>query len=358
MATNHSKPSLVPTLLSAKTLLWSFVYLAAFSALLWVYSSHGRLVAARERLARPSPTPVKSELFTALLPAGWAEYSLDGGTLIARRQVGAEIPAIGIAAERQATFAFRALDLNPAVALQTVEDVFRQRIVFREKSSASMRCIGSESMTVKPGIEAGHFLFTSDIAGVEFVMFFAGDIRYLICGIWPEGDAGAREECGIFFRRLFEDFTIPEVREAIARPTVHSGRFTAAGNEAAYVQISREMALWKLFAARAEAEPDAALLPALQHFREALRLFSSIRQERTLLGTEDFARYTRLLELRRADVDEWFVILDKLVAMRDWPQARKQAQWIITHATLTGERADIRRAMDILSNRIPAGDGD
>ena len=56
-------------------------------------------------------------------------------------------------------------------------------------------------------------------------------------------------------------------------------------------------------------------------------------------------------------MDEWFVVLDKLVAMRDWENARAQAKWIMSHATLTGERMDVRRAADMLSTKIPPEDG-
>jgi len=97
-------------------------------------------------------------------------------------------------------------------------------------------------------------------------------------------------------------------------------------------------------------------MPALEHYREALRLLSSIRQEYIALASDDFKRYQHLLERRRRDVDEWFVVLEKAVAMRDWPKARSQAKWIMSHATLTGERVDVRRAADILSSKIPAED--
>ena len=61
------------------------------------------------------------------------------------------------------------------------------------------------------------------------------------------------------------------------------------------------------------------------------------------------------LERRRRDVEEWFVVLDKAMAMRDWDAARSQAKWIIDHATLTGERIDARRASDALA-KIPEED--
>ena len=95
----------------------------------------------------------------------------------------------------------------------------------------------------------------------------------------------------------------------------------------------------------------------MQHYREVLTLLSSIREERTALDSEDFARYQTLLQKRRKDVAEWFVVLDKAVSMRDWKKARSFANWIMRHATLTGEKMDARRAADILATKIPAESG-
>lgn len=355
MSTN-AKPSIVPTMLSARTALWSLVYVVTFLVLWWIYTTHGKLVTAREALKRQPPTQVETPFFATELPAGWAEYSVTNGTLLAYRRSGSEKPVLCISAERNRAYAYRALDMNPAVAMRAVEGIMESYGGFGGNVEDTLMCVGSECITVKPGIDAGRFLFVNRHGEVNMLVFFAGDIRYLVWGLWSADDAEAREEFANYSRHIFEDFTLPEVREAIDRPTVHSGHFTTEGNEAAYEQIGREMALWRLFADRAETEPDAALLPALQHFREALRILSSIRQERTVLASEDFVKYEKLLKLRRADVDEWFVILEKLVSMRDWKGARKQAKWIIKHATLTGERLDVRRATDILNNRIPSAD--
>ena len=73
---------------------------------------------------------------------------------------------------------------------------------------------------------------------------------------------------------------------------------------------------------------------------------SSIRQERLALASEDFALFERFLKERRRRVNEWFVVLDKAMAMGDWEKARSQVDWIVQHATLTGERVDVRRAME------------
>lgn len=190
------------------------------------------------------------------------------------------------------------------------------------------------------------------------MVFYSGNIRYVLWGLWHNEDLLAGKEIHRFFLHLFEDFDIPEMRESIDRPIVNSERFTAELNASTYLQVEREMALWRLFAARAKSEPDAALLPALQHYREALRLLSSIRQERAALASDEFKLYQELLEKRRKDVDGWFVVLDKAVAMGDWDKARTQAKWIMSHATLTGERVDVRRAADILATKIPPENGE
>ena len=69
---------------------------------------------------------------------------------------------------------------------------------------------------------------------------------------------------------------------------------------------------------------------------------------------QDGAAEADRVSLRRKDVAEWFVVLDKAVAMQDWTKARQQAKWIMDHATLTGERVDVRRAADILATKIPS----
>ena len=354
MPAKNAKPTQVPTLHAARTALWCLVYLLAFGVLYWVYTTHGKLEAARAQLHEARPTPVATPLFKAQIPAGWAEYAVSGTEVTARRKKGQGLPVLHISAERDAAYAYRALDLNQAVVLRVLDDMIARENIAELKGDTVLEGIGSERIVVMPGIDAMHLLFDCQAYEGEALLFFAGEVRYVIWGIWQDGDLTIRREIGGFIRRLFEEFEIPEMREAIDRPVMHSGQLSPEVNAAAYEQIGRELALWKLFAARAEREPDTALLPALQHFREALRLLASIRQERMVLASDDFKLYEKLLKERRKDVDEWFVILDKLVAMRDWEKARRQAKWIQKHATLTGERIDVRRATEILNTKIPA----
>lgn len=349
MHARSEKPILVPTAVSAKVALWSLVYAAAFGALLWVYRTHGAIEAARAELSRPVVTNVENSRFAVDLPPGWSEYAKDDNSVTAFRDKGENPPILRIVAVHDERFAFHALDVNPVVVLKLVLDDMASDEIKGVSSNAVLKATGSEVLTVKPGVNAVRLIFDMDELKGETVVFYQGSVRYLIWAVWHHGDDAASSQIDSFCKRLFDDFDIPDLRESIDRPVVHSGQLTSEINEKIHGQVSREMAMWNLFAARAKTEPDVALLPALRHYREALRLLSSIRQERAALATADFARYCALLEARRRDVAEWFVVLDKAVAMRDWEKARRQAQWIMKHATLTGERLDARRAEETLA---------
>lgn len=351
MKKTNYKPAVVPTVLSQKSTLWSLVLIALFGALMWLYLSWSALAGARERLAEPVASSVSTEYFTVDIPPGWQEYSVDGPSIAIWRDRGGELPILHFLAERDEGFSYHALDTNPAIVLRAIdEDIESENIPMLPKT-LSLVSRGMGVFTVKPGISAVRVLFDFDTAPFcgAAVVFYSGDVRYVIWSVWPEDDGKVASEIRSYLDGLFDALQIPEFRESIDRPVVDSGKLTAELNERTHLQIGREMALWKLFSARAEAEPDAALLPALKHYREALRLLSTIRQERLALASDDFALYGSLLEKRRRAVDEWFVVLDKAVAMQDWKRAREQAQWIMSHATLTGERADVRRASETLA---------
>ena len=352
------KPVLVPTVYSSRVVLWSLALVAFVGALMWVYCVYGALVRSRERLDDPVLTTVKMPLYSVVLPPRWETYSKEGDTLVAFRNADRDFPLIFVEAKRDPGYSYHALDLNPAIAIKTVEEDIEAIPISGKPSYLAMDVVGSEQLTVKPGITAMHLLFDANNFDGEAMIFYAGDVRYVLWAFRSDDDVAAGEDIKAFFRRMFEDFEIPEMRESIDRPVVHSGKLTAEMNAATHLQVGREMALWRLFANRAEAEPEVALLPALRHYREALRLLSSIRQERNALVSDEFKLYQHLLEERRKYVDEWFVVLDKAVAMRDWDRARQQAKWIMNHATLTGERVDVRRAADILATKIPSEDGD
>ncbi len=357
MQKNTFKPVLVPTVYSARVVLWSIVLVALFGALLGGYYAYDALVQSRMKLGEPVQKVVHMPLFSVRLPLGWEAYSEEGHALAVFRRRGAEIPIIYILAEQDPGFPYHALDVNPVIVYHQVEEDILAERLDGLPTELPMNVIGTELLTVRPGVAAVRMLFDIARHDGEAMVFYAGDVRYVLWALWGDEDVQAASDIHQFFHQMFENFDIPEMRESIDRPIVNSGKFTADMNAATHLQVGRELALWRLFSARAETEPEAALLPALKHYREALRLLSSIRQERIALSSEDFKQYQHLLEKRRKDVDEWFVVLDKAVAMGDWDRARKQVKWIMSHATLTGERADVRRAADILATKITAENG-
>ena len=356
MQKNSFKPVVVPSVYSMRVVLWSLALVALFGVLLWVYCAWGALANARETLGEPVQKTVEMPLYSVKLPLGWEAYSRDENALAVFRRKGQDIPIIFMLSEKDPGFPYHALDMNPSILFHLIEESILSEHLSTLPDELPTKVYGTERLTVRPGVSAARMLFDIGIYDGEAMIFYVGDIRYVLWALWKDDDKPVAAEIHRFFRHLFEDFDIPEQRESIDRPVVHSGQFTAEQNTATHLQVERELALWRLFAARADTEPNAALLPALQHYREALRLLSSIRQERLALSSDDFKLYQRLREKRSRDVEEWFVVLDKSVAMGDWGRARKQAKWIMSHATLTGERMDVRRAADILATKIPAED--
>ena len=354
MQKTNFKPILVPTIYSSRVVLWSLALVALAGALMWVYIALDALIQARDHLDDPVETKVKMPLYSVGLPPRWETYCKDGNSLIVFRSAKKDMPLLCFEAHCDPGYPYHALDLNPAIAMKIVEDEISDTRISDMPDELSMSSVGVERITVKPGIAALHLFFDVNDHDGEAMIFYAGNVRYVLWALWNDDDINASAEIHKFFRHLFENFNIPEMRESIDRPVVNSGELTAELNAATHLQVGRELALWRLFAARAEAEPEVALLPALQHYREVLRLLSSIRQERVAFASDDFKLYQHLLDKRRKDVVEWFVVLDKAVAMRDWDKARQQAKWIMDHATLTGERVDVRRAADILATKIPS----
>ena len=303
------KPAVVPTVLSQKGVLWTLVLVALFGAFMWLYTSWSALVAARERLAEPMVTTIKMPLFSVTTPLGWEEYAKTAEEVAVWRKKDVNLPILHFLSERDQGFAYHALDVNAAVVLRVLDEDIASEEIPGLPASLSLVSKGVSGFAVKPGVIGVRVDFDFDTAPFsgEAAIFYSGDVRYVVWAIWPEDDNVAEAEIRAYMSRLFDVM---------------------------------------------EAGTNAALMPALKHYREALRLLSSIRQERLALGSDDFKRYLTFLERRRRDVEEWFVVLDKAMAMRDWDAARSQAQWIIDHATLTGERIDARRASDALA-KIP-----
>lgn len=351
--TKISKPAVVPTLLSSRSLAWSLVLVAAFLVLWWLYSAYGRLESVRAELRRATKTHVVAPPMSANVPAGWAAYSLTPREFRMYRQTDSRLPLIEINIDRANEHRFRALDRNPAVVLNLVQKHLAWESRYKE-TEPKLALTGLEVVLVKPGVQGIHFVFkTEDGLLGEGVEFFLGDIRYMVWGLAERADAAALADIGGFVGRIFDEIDLPDIREDFERPVIHSGNLTAEDNRRTLEEAEREVLMWKLFAKRAETEGQTALLPAIQHFRNAVRLLSSIRRERAFVESDEYERYRRLMKVRRDDVRKWFVLLDKYRAMRDYAAARRQAAFIFDHVTLVGEGTDRRRAADALAN-LPA----
>lgn len=349
----RTKPTIVPTLLSAKTAAWGAMLVAAFLAFLTLYLACGRRTAVERALATPVRTEVATALVTAKVPAGWEAYSVDGQNLRMYRRSGADVPLIEINVTRSPQNVYCALDGNPALLVRRIaEHVSHEPETRGVKRVVDL--LGSEIVQIKPGVSGIRFVFDAGEATGYGVEFYLGDRRYFIWGyaFRKEPEVATIEA---FMRHVFESVELPDAVEDFDRPVVNSALQTAESNARVFADAERERAMWRLFSERAETERASSLLPAIQHFRKLIRLLAGIRQEDVIVSGEDFARYRKLLRLRRETVREWFVLMEKYRAVGDVRAARKQAKFIIDHATLTGEGRDQSRAAEALA-RMPDPD--
>lgn len=353
--TKTTKPAVVPTLLSSRAMVWSLVLVAAFLVLWWLYSAYGRLEAVRAELRRATKTHVECPPMSANVPAGWAAYSLTPGEFQMYRYADRQVPHIEISINRSEAYRFRALDRNANVILNHVQHQLKCEPRYAA-AEPRVTLTGIEVTLVKPGVQGVHFVFKTDdgLLG-EGLIFFLRDILYTVWGFAERGDEVAVAEISEFIGRAFDEIDLPDLREDFERPVIHSGTMTAEENRRTLEEAEREIVMWKLFAKRSETERTTSLLPAILHFRNAVRLLSSMRRERTLVESHEFETYSRLMQYRQEEVKNWFVLLDKYRAMKDFAAARRQAEYIVAHATLVGEGSDLRRAADVLEALSRAG---
>lgn len=344
------KPALVPTLYSARVAAWGFIYLLAFGLAVFVYDLYGKIESCKKELNEPQKTAVATGLFKMEIPAGWHSYLKKDNSVIAFKKAYHTYPVIAVSALKSDDFEYHALDLNQTIGASTIANSMSEIAKGALEFDTTLTPVGSEAVTVKPGISALRIILNSREQVGEALIFFVGNVRYLVWGFADSSDKRSRKEISLFCKHVFDNLRLPELSEHFNRPIVHSGRITSELNEEVRAHAEREFALWKLFSERVEQEPETAMLPAILHYRSYLELLSSVRQERLAMGTDDFKLYNDYLARRKASVGEWFVMLDKLVAMKDTKGAKKQAKWIVKHATLYGELADRRRATKILES--------
>ena len=344
---NNLKITIVPTVLSSKGTLWCALFVGYFLALLGIYNLSDEIGKISDKLKEPVVTTVETEFFKLMLPSGWQEYSITNNVLEIRRTAGERLPFIQVVPQQSPAYAFEALDTNPSVLMRRYEDLVYQALGER----MAVNNVGSDIVRLHAGCEAiVHFLDVgNDMFGVA-LFFYDGDVRYTSIAVARKDDEVVRAELTDFLSSTTRRFWLPDRRDAINRPIVNSNAFTSEQRREAQEQVDRELALWNLFRGRARVQPESYLLPAIQHFRKALELKSSLREEVDLLATDDFREYQTFLKQRAGIVREWFIRLDKLIGMHNVDAAKSQARYIIEHATLVDESLDVRRASDILAS--------
>jgi len=338
------KPILVPSALSAAVMLWCGVLLLYFVAFAACYLQFGRLQRARAESASPKRTSVETALFSLKTPAGWETVSKTNNVVTLRQRKGSPLPMIKVLARREAAFSYRAVDGNPALYTQIIDRALEGEAYMPPDTAPTLLSVRTRD--VRPGTTSVQAVFKLEKVRGAAASFFVDDTVYLIVGAWPESDARTDFEWFQEMLTFVRDLDIVGKPDRFRRPVVDTSRLDAVTHDRSRRTIDRELALWKLYAQRVDHEVAATLMPAITHFRQALTTASSIREERPLLVSEDFRQYRRYLQMRQADVHEWFVLYDKYLAMGDSQAALKQADYIVKHATLEEEALDRRRASE------------
>lgn len=353
-----NRPTILPTALSSAMFLWSGVLVLYFLAALLAYLAWCRLSDAERRLAEPTVTTVETELFRCTLPRSAARYSVEGDCLTVHMDPTNDVPVLMLSAYRDPAVAYRAIDANPMLATIVVENALRSLGIAREFGIADRPdVIGTKFSHVMPGVIAAVSLFRYRGGEGLFCSFALGDTCYGMLRFWNADDALDVEESLSKFRELFNGFEMFATPDRFERPFVDSSTLTAAEHAKVVAEAESERMQWRLFADRIATEPERALVEAIGHFRRLIELLSSVREEGELLASEDFRRYGKLLERRAASVSDWFVQLDKFLAIGDEDAAARQAEFIQRHAILREESLDRRRAASVaaeISARVAA----
>lgn len=349
------KPSIIPTFVSSRNLVWSSVLVALFLACLFLHFSRLRAIAAAAEYAKPVGGTITACGLSVQIPDGWQTYSVTNGVITLTKNRDTRVPFIEVNITESDNNLFRALDCNPSLVERHLYGEFVDSGLKEVNGEPIVALQGSEVIPVRAGVSGLRFLYDIESTAKTYVgsgvRFNYGTRDFFVWGIADSSDAVSEAEIRRFTTRTFETLHLPAAAEEIERPVIHSGHLTAESNRKTLNEAERELAMWRLFSERAESEPAAALLPAIRHFREAIRLLASIRQETGLIASKDYSLYRELMARRSEEVRAWFVLLDKHRAMGDREAAKQQATYIRDHATLMGEANDARRAADEL-NRI------
>ncbi len=331
----NDKPTLVPSLATSGTLAWSAVLVAAFLAVVAVYSAVGRLIDAQRVRTTARPTCVKTPFFKTEIPAGWAFYALDDDDLRLYKNALGAPPLVCYSVSRDEAFRYRALDLNPALTARRLTEHL-VALGFPTATNDLARVIATDVVQVDPDVSAIRAQFAYGRLSGESIYFILDDVAYMVMGVWDWNDRESANEIRDRLEYMFDNDDLLERSSTYPRPVVNSAEMTAADHQRVHNLAANERAMWELFAARSESETES-VLPAIVHFRKLILLMASIREERGLCTSEAYTRYEKMLERRKAERVAWELLLDKYRGLGDLKKAIAQAAYIAEHAVLSDE---------------------
>ena len=341
----NEKPVIVPSLATAGTFVWTIVLVLAFVAAIALYSAADRYAGAAKALRTKRPTRVETPYLVLNVPASWARYAQDGDDVYMYQSATDALPILFVTAQRDAAFAYRALDKNPSLVQRQLKPTFARLGVCGAGDKVSV--LATDVVSVDPGVSAVRAICeVGEVEGLSLT-FIVDDVSYVFCGLWKAQDRAAGEEIRERLAHIFDRVVIKNPTSRFTRPVVNSAELTTEEHTRVLAQAGSERALWELFETRAKTESDS-VLPAIEHFRKLMTLTSSIHEEKALCASPAFRRYYELLAVRKAKVAEWFLLLDKYRSMGDAKRAIDQAKFIVKRAVLEDESLDRRRASRVL----------
>ena len=345
----NEKPVLVPSLASAGGLAWSAVLVAAFLAFLAVYAAVDNLIAAHRIRATARPTAVRTPFYATQVPAGWAFFALDGNDLRMYKDEIGQAPVVCYSVRQDEEFRYRALDLNPALMARRLTEHL-VALGLSNESNETARVIATDVVQVDPNVSAVRAQFECGRLAGESLYFILDDVAYQVMGLWNWSDRASGSEIRRRLEHIFDVDDLLAWKMVYQRPVINSASLTASEHQHVHELAGNERAMWELFAARSETEPES-VLPAIVHFRKLILLLASIREEQELCGSEEFARYQKLLEAREAERTSWKLLLDKYQNLGDFDKAIRQAKYIVANAVLEDE-AELRQRTSRVMQRL------
>ncbi len=344
------RPTLDRTFYTQRHILSFLFLIVGFGLLLALYQMVGRLQSLQAEATQSASVTVEMPAYTATFPGEWAYFTRkdDLLTMHATEDPTSAIIVMNATTSTADRYRYRALDTNPAFAVRQLTKAYTT--LFGEDKTFDV--LGIESVPFLPGVPSIRVWFTTDqpYRQGRACIFYVDNTQYLFWGILGDGDPEGHT-IERFLNGSSGAVTVTNTQHDVyERPVIHSGTITYAESRAASENAERELILARTHANRVELTngDDSDLVPALEHYRKAIRLLASIRREDVIIGSDEAERFIQLETLRRKQVQDWFNALEGAQKMGDWVTARQKATELLNRLTLEGEADDRLRVQAIL----------